>query len=288
MTESRSENNIGISVVIICRDEPLLLQCIQSVDRGIEVVIVLNDPSAEVEEIARRVSEERNVVIVRIPLPGIARALNAGISAAFNDWIFLLDSDCTCRPTTIAGMSGYRDRYRVIRGSVVFNGRNFFERVVARTRNELVNRNLSARHPPLLFDRSIVHNTGTWFHDALQWSEDTDFDRRVRAAGISIGDAREFAIDHKPLSMATDLRSAVSYGVGREIGKELGIYTPHSLKSRINNVRDVFLRARAINSYAGLSSALYYFLIWNSAFRLGTCARRHFNWTPSSWHPRSQ
>lgn len=256
-----------ISIVIPCSSDLLLEQCINSIDSAVEVIVSLGRPTPEVKQLLTKFPD---VKIVETDQLGIAISYNKGIEIATNDWILLMDSDCTFSAGAIDKMWQLTDNFRIVRGKVAFRATDLISSITSRLREFTTSDNLNAYSPPLLFNKDIVNQIGYYFRPELVWAEDADFNNRVQSNHIALGYAPEAIIFHRPLSFRRDLRSAFYYGVGRQIGKSLGVYKPHSLKTFANNVGLVLANTGKILARKGLLPAMYYFFLWNPAFRIGT------------------
>ena len=272
MSLEQTKNQRAVSIVIPCSDDPLIGRCLESIDENIETIVSLNAPSSQVLEI---LAMYPNTKTITSQIKGIARAYNLGIESATHDRILLMDSDCVFSQGTIARMDDLASEYSVVKGKVQFQHNNKVSEVVARLREFTTSDQINAYSPPLLFDRRIIDQIGYYFHPSLIWSEDADFDRRVKQAGIPIGYDPEATILHKPLTIPDDLRSAFFYGVGRQIGKEVGVYSPHTFHSFVDNVAKVSETTIDIYKSKDALVAAYYLFLWNPAFRIGTFTQHY-------------
>lgn len=255
------------SIVIPCCDDILIKNCLESIDANVEIVVSLNKPSDAVKKI---MDNFPGVKIIETDKKGIALAYNNGIEAASNEWVLLMDSDCVFLKNTIVKMWAMTMQFQVIKGKIVFQSTGLVSSVIARVREFTTSDMINAYSPPLLFNKKIIEEIGYYFHPDLVWSEDADFNNRVKTKNIQIGYVPEAIIFHKPIFLVQDIKSAFNYGVGRQIGKELKIYKPHTIKSVIFNIITVFINTGKIFIKKGLLPAIYYFFFWNPAFRTGT------------------
>ncbi|MFH0937614.1 MAG: glycosyltransferase [Candidatus Daviesbacteria bacterium] len=268
----RIAESLNISIVIPCSNDPLIERCVQSIDADVDVVVALNAPTPKVRNILSKFPAVRTTEIGR---KGIARAYNLGIEAAYNDNVLLMDSDCIFRPGTIKKLHELGLNYQVAKGKVVFSKNGLISSIIASLREYTTSDQVNAYSPPLLFDRKIVDKIGYYFHPDLIWSEDADFDKRVKKANIPIGYNPEAVIYHKALTLSEDLRSAFFYGVGRQIGKDAGVYAPHTLRSFLENIGKVAQNSVNITHRKGLFVAAYYLFLWNTWFRMGTFTQHY-------------
>ena len=59
----------------------------------LEIVIVLNSPTAEAAEMATRLGGDRRVRVIEMPAVTVPAARNSGMAAARGEWIAFLDDD---------------------------------------------------------------------------------------------------------------------------------------------------------------------------------------------------
>jgi glycosyltransferase involved in cell wall biosynthesis len=102
--DSREAGRPPLSVVLPTRNRPdLLKRCLDSVldggRRGDEIIVV---DSASNTDDAARVAASYDVRYVRVDLPGVSRARNAGWRAARNELVAFIDDDARAHP-------GWRD-----------------------------------------------------------------------------------------------------------------------------------------------------------------------------------
>jgi glycosyltransferase involved in cell wall biosynthesis len=96
MTE-RSEMPI-VSVIIPTRNRPAWLQeavasVLAQTMADLEIVIVLNSPTAEAAEMATRLGADCRVKVIEMPAVTVPAARNSGMAAARGEWIAFLDDD---------------------------------------------------------------------------------------------------------------------------------------------------------------------------------------------------
>ncbi|MGH3247884.1 MAG: glycosyltransferase family 2 protein, partial [Trebonia sp.] len=131
-----------------------------------------------------------------------------------------------------------------------------------------------AYQPGLLFHTGILDQIGGYYFDGdIHWTEDADFDRRVRGAGIGVR-VSSAVVEHGKVSVPRKLRSAYRYGVGRSIAESKHLYGthPHFRPSFSALVSDWPMLA---DTY-GLATAAYS-VVWMMAFSAGVLAQRHFD-----------
>jgi glycosyltransferase involved in cell wall biosynthesis len=213
---------MSLSVIIPCRDDVALADCVRSVDADAEVVVVLNgSPPAFAAWVEGELDGRAR--LLRLERPNLARALEEGIRGAAHDRVLLMDSDCVLAPGAIAATAQAMDAgdpgAEVYRGRILFDpGRTRGTALVARSRRQRQGGQLMAYKPPLALWRGLAPRLGGHVFDArLPWKEDADLDHRVRRAGIRVVPVDGCVIHHAPLSIAGDLRSTFCYGMGAAI-----------------------------------------------------------------------
>lgn len=215
------------SIVIPVKDDPLIFQCLESVDEQVEVVVVTNGSTpAFLQSLAA--FEEFPLEIVSLEKPGIGAAFNAGAEKASGDFILLMDSDCVFTPGSIRAMVAGLGSGNFSRGRTVFSNYNWTTGMTARTReyteDALRTRRPNAYSPPLLYRKDVIRQMGGYHFDPrLAWREDRDFELRRRAAGLPVTFVSKGTVIHKPLSIRADLASVRNYGAGQRCGELLGV-----------------------------------------------------------------
>jgi glycosyltransferase involved in cell wall biosynthesis len=235
---------MNLSVVIPCRDDPAVVDCIRSVAADAEVVVALNgSPPAFAAWLEGALGGRAR--LVTLARPNRSRAAEAGIRDATHDRVLLMDSDCVLAPGALAAVAQAMDAgdpaAEVYRGRILFaSGRGFGSALVARSRRQRMSGRLIAYKPPLALWRGLAPRLGGHIFDArLPWKEDADLDHRVRRAGIRIVPVDGCVIHHAPLSIAGDLRSTFRYGVGSAVAAAHAVpLSPPSRSLRVALRRD--------------------------------------------------
>lgn len=247
-----------VSIVIPDKDDLLLERCINSIDEDVEVVISLNNPSQELEELVSRMLSSRNYSMLqfkvcRIDKPSIAMAYNNGIAHASYEKILLMDSDCVFERGTIVALDNVIGDNYLAKGRVVFQHNSFLTKIVSKAREYHTSDQVNAYSPPLLFRKSIISKIGGhYFNSSLCWLEDSEFDRRVQAANLHIAYQHNAVVKHQPITLGRDLRSAFWYGVGHAIGYNLDVNSrPRGF------VRSVYKYIIVGSKTKGLATGLY-------------------------------
>ncbi|KKQ47857.1 MAG: hypothetical protein US95_C0035G0008 [Candidatus Woesebacteria bacterium GW2011_GWB1_38_5] len=219
-----------ISVVIPVSNDLRLINCIESIDESVEVVISLNKASKDIKKLVKNILNNQEfkkflkIVVCEIKEASIAEAYNNGIKHSSYSKILLMDSDCTFGKETIKKLNNNLGNNFLSKGRVFFKSNSWISHIIARAREYHTSDKVNAYSPPLLFSKKIINYIGGYyFHPKLCWSEDSEFDLRVKKAGLEISYDPTAVVYHPTLSLWSDLKSSFWYGVGRRIGLEVGV-----------------------------------------------------------------
>ena len=221
--------DLPLTIVIPCKDDRRVLECIASVDVDCEILVVVNGSSnAFVAEIGPALST-CGAIMECLQQANLSAALEHGVHAAGNDAILFMDADCLFEAGTImqlyTALASGRVDNAVFKGTVCFDaGRGRLSKLIARSRHIHTTAPPTAFKPPLLVHRCLAQKIGGYFFDArLLWKEDADLDWRLRQAGITVTPIPDARIQHAALDIRADLRSNYRYGVGAALGELLSI-----------------------------------------------------------------
>ncbi|MDD2646953.1 MAG: glycosyltransferase family A protein [Patescibacteria group bacterium] len=275
--------HLNISVIIAVSDDILIKECVDSVDEDVEIVIALNGATYEVEKIVKSL---KNVRYVELPERNIGKANNLAISAATNQRLIFMDSDCVFTPGSIRKLYFGLDDYKIAKGRVLFKHKNFETRLVAKTREVNTTTELTAFKPCLAIRKDLINDVGYIFDDDIHFREDYDLTCRVFAKKIPIKFVPEASVYHTPLPVYYDLRSSFRYGCGHRIGIKEGVLKGSLLwggdKSITNSLlldaKRIFYCPRyllKIKRTKGVLVSLYS-IIWMASFTLGYYCQEMF------------
>jgi len=215
--------------------------------------------------------------ICQIENASIAGAYNNGIKHSNHENILLMDSDCVFEKGCIGKLYKNIKGCLLSKGKVIFTGNSYVTKIVARAREFHTSDKVSAYSPPLLFKKQIINKIGGYyFHPALCWLEDSEFDKRVQNANLKIAYDESAKVIHPPLSPAQDLKSAYWYGVGKRIGVELGIHDKPT--GIIGSISKYIFKASKNKGYL---SGLYLF-IWKVTLLTGYYVQKLFQVRPTN------
>ena len=252
---------MNLSILIPVKDDTRIVNCINSIDEEVEVVVVMNDPSDEIIDIVSKLQ----VKSVFLPEANLSKAYNAGIEASKYDKILLMDSDCIFEKGTIRKLYNGALNSKLSKGRVVFTYDSLQSKIVSKVREFTTSDYCNAFSPPLIIDRSLKNELGYFFNPALIWEEDLDFNARIAMKRIRIHWNKGAVIYHPPLRIKNDLKAAFNYGRGHGIGINEGIFQEESLKERVRRLKKSY---KIIKEKKGILECFYY-RIWNFQYQKG-------------------
>jgi GT2 family glycosyltransferase len=220
----------GLTIVVLTRNRrELLRDCLESLfaqeDPGVplEFVVVDDGSNDKTAEMVRELTAGRdNWRLVRQPHRGIAAARNAGIGAARGAWLAIVADDYLLPPGYARTVADYfrRDaqaevvRFRVADASSGYLGRALYAYQEAGVLRRLAGAGVSSGGcaPGLeasgaaAFRCRVFRRVGL-FDESFPRGEDTEFSRRLAAAGIAVHYSPELRIPHR---VRTGLASALA------------------------------------------------------------------------------
>lgn len=234
-----------ITIIIPCKDDNLVLKCIDSIDiKSANILVVFNgSPRKFVKRIKLASKQNKAVSFIELKYPNLSWALEKGTRKAKSDVVLYMDSDCIFAKQALSvfvKIAQSQDLSKAVyKGDVVFSsGNNYIEKIIAKSRTHHTAEVLTAYKPPLMVSRKIMKKIGGYvFDDRLIWREDSDLDNRIRQAGIKIFPAKDAIIYHKSITLKTDLRSTFRYGVGLAIANSLNIKLTEVPRSVLSTFR---------------------------------------------------
>lgn len=261
---------LDLSIVIPCATDLAIVDCIRSIHAtcpdDIEIIVSLNDPTPEVRNCLKSFPE---VELCEISVRHLSRAYNRGISIAGRRNILLMDSDCTFENGAIQALYNGLKTRPISKGRVVFQSNGFVSSFIAKVREFTTTDFLNAYSPPLAFRKSIIDQIGHYFfHESIPWSEDNEFNFRVKKAGLQIAAVPNAIVYHRPLSLRADVQSGFRYGLGKRITESLGIF-PVTKWLALETQLKRFRKTGQVWQAKGWLASLYYLFLWRPANRFG-------------------
>lgn len=241
---------LKLSIIIPCADDIRIKSCIESVDENVEIVVVLNGASSEVNKIV----DNYKLKVIRIKERNLAKALDIGIEKSRYESVILIDSDCRFEKGAIRKLYEGLRRYHIAKGKVVFESDSFVSGLIAKVRDYTNYDTPKPYNPFLGIKKSVKKYIGNYYFDSdIHWTEDADLNSRLTKAQIKVNYVFSSKVFHPPLTLRHDLRSSFRYGVGKKIRVEKKISS--GIGSHFGKVFDMI-------SKKGLGAGFYYF-VWN-------------------------
>ncbi len=111
-----------LSIIIPVSTDLKIDGCLKSINKDVEVVVVLNRPSKEVENLIKkwRMRKKRFYLkIISTKNKGISLARNIGVEKAKNEKILFIDADCILDKRCIGIINKRLNKYDVVKGEFV-------------------------------------------------------------------------------------------------------------------------------------------------------------------------
>lgn len=256
-----------LSIVIPCKDDLAIKDCLASIDEDVEIVVALNGSPPEVERLVNDFAAGHpRTIIVQAGPPNLAGALERGSRAATGQVLLYMDSDCRFMPRVIRRFQVAIETHEIVKGRVIFESGSRMSRIIADSRDHYTSEVITAFKPPLAVRTDIRDRIGGYYFDErLRWREDADLDYRIRQANIPIHFDPEAIIKHGPLTAGQDLRSGYRYGTGQARADWYGIALTNTPSSMWSAYRSKGLWAAL---YMALRNGLYNLGVWVEYWRL--------------------
>lgn len=222
------ESRVAISVVITVFNDKhgcatTLNSLASQADQPDEVVLVDGGSTDGTQDLLRQFSQKLpQLRLVDAPGANIAEGRNIGTREAKYDWIATTDAGCVASTVWIREIrKALADpEVQFVAGTYRVTPRNLFEQIIASTtmRGYLEpidpgSFNPSARS--LAYSRSLWQRVGGW-PEWIRYSEDTLWDKKIRALGVKQVFCRDAIVDWRPRKTWRGLaRQFYNYGTGR-------------------------------------------------------------------------
>ena len=237
---------MDISIIIRCRDDNRVFNCIESIDEDVEVIVSLSDnPKLE------RELKNKGIKYCLSPLKNLSMTSNMGFELASHEKIIITDSDTVFESDCIKKLYEALDNYKVACAGIKFLSDPYilFSNIVAEAR-DYVNSLPLFFTPGIALKKDVLSEIGGFlFDDNVHYAVDANLDYRVKKAGLPVAwMINDVYICHAPESIKHDLKAAFRIGMGCRVGVErLRSFDQYSdikwnaLKGvKINSIIDVF------------------------------------------------
>lgn len=280
--ESIASELPSCSVAIKCADDPKIVECLDSIDDSSVAINAAITPSERVEEILR----EREIPYVITEYGNIGKTAQLCVSTAEHDNVIVMDSDSIFAPNTIQLLRQALVDHPVVKPKLRFeNDGAYISKVIAASRERYNSIPDKATCPGLAIRRSEVAEAcgGLIFKPQVRWTEDADFNYRLRQNNIPVHFVPDAEIWHGPVSLSHELRCGFLYGVGKRLSMDNDATRPSRedfsilLKNIVaaSTYRDA---AQRVSEY-GLGGTLLA-TAWRTLYYAGYHAQKYSgNWT---------
>ena len=259
---------LNISIIIKCKDDYRVLDCIKSIDEDVEVIVSMT-PNKELALCLSRLG----IMYVNSPVGNLSITVNNGIKKSTNKKVIIMDSDTVFSPGCIRDLYDALSLYHVARPKIIYleDKNNPVSGVIGKAR-DYVNSYPVTFTPGLAINTEIKDKIGGYlFDNDIPWAEDNDLSQRLFKSGIRVVFLDRSTVLHGSIALKHDLRAAYRVGIGDRLGviKNKG-YSPGdqdkftwylNMSNRIKEIIDIF-------RVKGLPVMIYY-LIWLSFYGLG-------------------
>jgi glycosyltransferase involved in cell wall biosynthesis len=253
-----------LSVVIRCRNDPGVLQCIESIDLDAEVIVSFTGN----DDLAARI-REHGARCVRAPRSNLSRVSNTGFDATTHDKVILTDSDTVFEPMCVGKLRDALGTFRAARARLRFESSHGLSKLVAEAR-DYVNSFPLLYTPGIAVRKDLLPDVGGFlFNDPVPYAVDADLDFRVKRARVPVAYLTDAWLRHTVVSVRHDLRAAYRIGGGCRISMDhwnrngsFGPLDRWTLKGVRPSSLPNLLREKG-------PWVLAYQLLWDSSFWLG-------------------
>lgn len=255
------------SIVIRCKDDERVFDCITSIDEDVEIIVVMN----ENPDLQQRL--DGIDVICRISAPGnLSVVSNIGFETATTDKIIITDSDTVFGKGCIYQMILGLDSYDIVKAPLRF-GRNtdLLSYEVAEAR-DYVNSLPVVYTPGIAVSRDLPDRIkGFLFDNTIPFAVDANLNFRIQRGGIPVLYLRDVWIEHSAENVQHDLNAARRIGAGcRESAKRLICLYPELTEREIGGA----LKGVKFRHYPDLLGkkgirVFIYQIIWDINFYAG-------------------
>ena len=248
-----------ISVVICVADDKRIINMLESIEYGCEVVVVLNGATSEVREMVRLYEESDifELKIIEIEDRNLSKARNVGTVNAKYDKVIFYDSDCIMFREALPRYDKFLDKYLLVDGAVFFRKDTFSSNIISVLR--MMGIPGYALCPSIGIHKDIIKKIGYYFDEDIKWIEDSELNIRAKKNNIEIGIIDNVTCIHDNLTFKQDLKSAYRYGQGVKTAARKKLH-----KNRPTANWNLIIPCFKQNILTG-----FYCIIWNLVYCVG-------------------
>jgi glycosyltransferase involved in cell wall biosynthesis len=262
-----------LSVVIRCKDDERVFDCINSIDEDVEIIVVLNE-----NDIFKHKLEQMGVSCCVSPPENLSTVSNIGFLAAKADKVIITDSDTIFYPGCIKKMDDALNDHKVVRAKLLFRSCKDirFSDIVSEAR-DFVNSLPLVYTPGIAVRKDILPEVGGFlFNENVPFAVDADLNYRINKAGLDVSFLSDAIIQHDCEVLKHDLKAARRIGRGcRKSAESLGKYYNNSDENAIGK----YLKGVKTRHYPDLIrdkgiKVFLYQIVWDFNFYFGYNCQR--------------
>ncbi len=262
-----------LSVIIRCKEDKRVFDCIESIDQDVAIIVVLGENDSLKNQL-----EQMNISCYVSPPGNLSLVSNIGFLAAKTEKVIITDSDTVFYPGCIRKINEALDKYKVARAKLIFKSckKVILSKQVSEARN-FVNSLPVVYTPGVGLRKDILPDVGGFlFNENVPFAVDADLDYRIKMACLDIAFLNDALVQHDCEKLKHDLKAARRIGRGcRKSAETLGhIYVNTNVNSIGKYMKGVKTRHYpSIIKDKGISVFLYQ-LIWDCNFYFGYNCQR--------------
>lgn len=267
---------MDISVVIRCKDDERVFECIESIDEDAKIIVVLNQ-----NDTLKHKLEKKGVSCYISPPGNLSIVSNIGFLAAETNKVVITDSDTVFYPGCIRTIYEALDNNKVVRAKLLFKSSTdiSYSKLVSEAR-DFVNSLPLVYTPGIGVKKDILSDIGGFlFNEHVPFAVDADLNYRIKEAGLDVAFLSDAIVQHDCEGSKHDLKAALRIGRGCRISAEtLGkLYTSTSVNCIGRYLKGVKLQHYPILIKEKGVKVFLYQIIWDSHFYFGyNCQRLGF------------
>jgi len=210
---------MDISVVIPCFADSNIFSLLNLLDKDSNniireyIVVLVGEHSSDFIKKLKNASKQK-IVIKRVEPGNISTSFNTGIGASQSNKILILNSDLVgISKDYLKRVIKLSKKYDVVKSDIIFaKNDGFFSNTISKSRT-MGHINM-AYNPGILVDMRVFKSIG-FFNEKVHFSEDAEFDSRLKKSKFTFFFDKKSYITHPSISPTKDLKMAFNIGRGK-------------------------------------------------------------------------
>lgn len=255
------------TVVIRCKNDEDVFNCLSSIDEDVEIIVVLNDNP----DLKKRL-ESQGVICLISPPGNLSIVSNIGFDASKTDKVIITDSDTVFGKNCIRHMIIGLETHDVVRSLLRFKiSQNVLSREISEAR-DYVNALPVVYTPGIGVTKRLPSMVkGFLFDNDIPFAVDANLNFRIQKESLAVLYLQDVWIEHRAEDVHHDLHAARRIGRGcRESKENLHKLYPRMTKRKIGkSLKGVkFSHYPDILKKKGVRVLMYQFL-WDLCYYVG-------------------